>query len=542
MTSILEKDQARQKLLAGVSKLADHVVTTLGPKGRHIIIEQPMNGEPLVTKDGVTVAKSISSYGHEIEDPIENMGARLVTQAAAKTVDMAGDGTTLTCLLCSIIVKEAHRLIQAGSNPSGIKKGIDMACEVTVKALKEMAIPCELSDLDKLIAVATISANGDEVLGKLVATALQSVGEDGICTVEESKGTETNVEIVTGMKFDRGYLSPYFVTDVERMECVYEDPYILLVDRKISTMSDLLPIWEKVNKQGRPFVIIAEGIDGPALNAMTVNRIRSHMPIVAVKAPGFATRMKENLGDIAALTGGIVISTDAGMNLQNASVSMLGTAKKVVISEDYTTIIEGAGAEDEIEKRRKEVRGEIERSTDYNKEKAQERLARLSSGVAVVRIGGRTEVEMKEARDRTEDALLATKAAVMEGIVPGGGMALYRLAQQIKNSVCAKDDWTHGTHIVYRALLEPFRQIVRNAGLDPSEVAADLPKDESFGYDAANDQYSTMVDFGIIDPAKVVRCALENAVSVAGQIILCEGTVSIKREPLNILNPNPDEI
>lgn len=557
MTKILHSEAAaREKLLNGVNAVSNHVKKTLGPKGRNIIIEQKYNA-PKSTKDGVTVARSIF-----LEDPAENLGAQLVIQAAEKTVEQAGDGTTATCVLLQSIVKTAHRNITADANSIDIKRGIEYATAEVVKNLIAAKTDVTLDDEARLAQVASIAANGDEKLGALVARAMKAVGAEGITTVEESSGVDTEVELTGGMQFDRGYASQYFVNDPNRMECVLEEPLILLYDKKITNAETAIGILKLINEKapGQPLLIIAEDVDGPALAVFAANNntvVRGgqvgKFSICAVKGPQFGSRRRDSLGDIAVLSGGVLISEETGQRIENAVLGMFGKAEKVIISEDTTTIIGGMGTKESIEKRKNEIRSRLERSTEeYDKEKQQERLAKLSSGVAIIRVGGKTEVEMKELRDRVEDALMAAKSAVQEGIVPGGGIALLTAAKNIAPPDSGNSDFYNGIDIVRNACKEPFNQIIRNAGLEPAEILAEIKAttksaeglqiDSVQGYNAANDSYCDMISCGIIDSVKVIRCALENAASVAGQIILCEGTVHEKREPLQVLNNNPDEM
>lgn len=537
--SELTKPQAREKLIAGVNAVANHVKKTLGPKGRNIIIEQKF-GSPQATKDGVTVARAI-----DLEDPAENLGAQLCIMAAEKTVDEVGDGTTATCVLVQSILNAANKLVVAGHNPVDIKRGIDYACEKIVEKLKQMAIPVGLDDSDRLSQVAAIASNGDENVGKIIAETLKKVGADGIVTVEQSNSTDTEVEEVEGMQFDRGYISPYFINDAESMECVLEDPYILLYDKKFSDLrqiDELTNLFRQMQQgEAKPILVIAEDVEGLALAFFTGNARRGILRSCAVKAPAYGSRMKDNLSDIAVMTGGTVIDSEQGLKLSQVTLSMLGQAKKVRVSQDYTTIIDGAGLKADVDARIKEIKARIEKSTEsFDKEKQQERLARLAAGMAIIRVGGRTEVAMKELCARVEDALMATKAAISEGVVPGGGMALLNIA--IEGIDTSDEHLKDGAMIVLEACKEPFNQIVRNAGFEPAEVRAKLPDGKDFGYDASRDNYVTMVNAGIIDPVKVVRCSLENAVSVAGQLLLAEGTIHEKREPLTLLNPNPDDM
>ncbi|MFN3871979.1 MAG: chaperonin GroEL [Ignavibacterium sp.] len=521
---IVYNTEARAGLKSGVDKLADAVKVTLGPKGRNVIIEKKF-GAPTVTKDGVTVAKEI-----ELEDPVENMGAQMVREVASKTSDVAGDGTTTATVLAQAIFREGLKNVTAGANPMDLKRGIDFAVTKVVEYLK--SISKEVEGRNEIAQVGAISANNDKSIGDLIADAMEKVGKDGVITVEEAKGTETSLEVVEGMQFDRGYLSPYFVTDPESMEAVLEDPYILIHDKKISSMKDLLPILEKVAQQGRALLIIAEEVEGEALATLVVNKIRGTLKVCAVKAPGFGDRRKAMLEDIAVLTNGTVISEERGFKLENATISYLGTAKKVVIDKDNTTIVEGSGKPEEIKKRINEIKAQIEKTTsDYDKEKLQERLAKLSGGVAVLKIGASTEVEMKEKKARVEDALHATRAAVEEGIVAGGGVALVRAIPVLEKLEGQNEDQTTGIRIVQKALEEPLRQIVNNAGLEGSVVLQKVKEGkDDFGFNAATEQYENLVKAGVIDPTKVTRTALENAASVSSLLITTEAVVYEKKE------------
>ncbi len=521
---ILYDAEARAALKNGVDKLANAVKVTLGPKGRNVVIDKKF-GPPTVTKDGVTVAKEI-----ELEDPIENLGAQMVREVASKTSDVAGDGTTTATVLAQAIVREGLKNVTAGANPMDLKRGIDMAMAAITQELRR--ISREVQGRKEIEQVATISANNDPEIGKLVADAIEKVGKDGVVTVEEAKGIETTLEVVEGMQFDRGYLSPYFVTDADTMEAVLENPYILIHDKKISAVKDLLPILEKVAQSGRSLLIIAEDVEGEALATLVVNKLRGTLRVCAVKAPGFGDRRKAMLEDIAVLTGGTVISEEKGFKLENATLAYLGTAKKVVVDKDTTTIVEGAGKPEEIKKRINEIKVQIEKTTsDYDREKLQERLAKLSGGVAVIKIGAATEVEMKEKKARVEDALHATRAAIEEGIVPGGGVAYLRALHVLDTLSPANEDQRTGINIVRRALEEPIRQIVANAGLDPSVIAAKVKEGkDGFGFNAATEQFEDLYESGVIDPTKVARVALENAASVAGLLITTEATVVEKPE------------
>ena len=510
---------ARAKLKRGVDALAEAVKVTLGPKGRNVVIDKKF-GSPTVTKDGVSVAKEI-----ELSDPIENMGAQMVKEVATKTSDLAGDGTTTATVLAQAIFREGLKNVTAGANPMELKRGIDKAVEALVAELKAMSVPT--SGKKDIAQVGTISANNDHEIGKLIAEAMEKVGKEGVITVEEAKGLETTLETVDGMQFDRGYLSPYFVTDPEAMEASLDAPYILIHDKKISAMKELLPVLEKVAQTGKPLLIIAEDIEGEALATLVVNKLRGTLKVSAVKAPGFGDRRKEMLRDIAILTNGQVISEELGTKLENVTLSDLGRAKRVKIDKDNTTIIDGAGSEDKIKAREREIKAQIENTTsDYDREKLQERLAKLAGGVAVIKVGAATEVEMKEKKARVEDALNATRAAVEEGIVPGGGVALIRLSSALDNLKLSADQ-TWGAQIIRRACEEPLRQISNNAGVEGSIVINKVREGSgSFGYNAATDTYGDLLAMGVIDPAKVVRCALQNASSVAGLMLTTEALVA----------------
>jgi chaperonin GroEL len=527
---------ARAKLKRGVDQLADAVKVTLGPKGRNVVIDKKF-GAPNVTKDGVTVAKEI-----ELEDPIENMGAQMVREVASKTSDVAGDGTTTATVLAQAIVREGLRNVTAGANPMDLKRGIDLAVTNVVEELKKLSRP--ISGKKEIAQVGSISANNDAAIGELIAEAMEKVGKDGVITVEEAKGIETELNVVEGMQFDRGYLSPYFVTDPETMESVLENPYILIHDKKISSMKDLLPVLEKVAQAGRSLLLIAEDIEGEALATLVVNKLRGTLKIAAVKAPGFGDRRKAMLEDIAILTGGTVISEEKGFKLENATLSYLGNAKKVVIDKDNTTIVEGVGAKEDITRRVNEIKSQIEKTTsDYDKEKLQERLAKLSGGVAVLRIGAATEVEMKEKKARVDDALHATRAAVEEGIVPGGGVALIRSLSGLNGSLTKKadnEDVKTGIEIVRRALEEPLRQIVANAGLEGSVIVNKVKEGkDAFGFNAATEEFEDLMKSGVIDPTKVTRSALQNAASVAALLLTTEATIVEKKEPAPPMPAHP---
>jgi chaperonin GroEL len=515
---------ARAKLKRGVDALADAVKVTLGPKGRNVVIDKKF-GSPTVTKDGVTVAKEI-----ELADAIENMGAQMVKEVATKTSDLAGDGTTTATVLAQAIFREGLKNVTAGANPMELKRGIDKAVEAIVAELKAISAP---SKGNKEIAqVGTISANNDAEIGKLIAEAMEKVGKDGVITVEEAKGLETTLETVDGMQFDRGYLSPYFVTDPEKMEAVLDDAYLLIHDKKISAMKELLPVLEKVAQTGKPLLIIAEDVEGEALATLVVNKLRGTLKVCAVKAPGFGDRRKEMLRDIAVLTGGNVISEEVGFKLENAVLNDLGRAKRVVIDKDNSTLVDGRGKTADIQGRIAEIKAAIDKSTsDYDREKLQERLAKLSGGVAVINVGAATETEMKEKKARVEDALHATRAAVEEGIVPGGGVALIR-AQSVLDKVKGTEDEKIGVEIVRRALEEPIRMIAQNAGAEGSIVVARVKesKDKNFGYNAATDSYEDLVKAGVIDPTKVTRTALQNAASIAGLLLTTECVVVERKE------------
>jgi len=518
--------EARDGLKRGVDALANAVKVTLGPKGRNVIISKSFGG-PTVTKDGVSVAKEV-----ELKDPLENMGAQMVKEVASKTNDLAGDGTTTATVLAQAIVKEGLKNVAAGANPMDLKRGIDKAVEAIVADLGKQAQEVGSSS-EKIKQVASISANNDEVIGDLIATAFGKVGKEGVITVEEAKGTETYVDVVEGMQFDRGYLSPYFVTNPEKMNVELENPYILLYDKKVSSLKELLPVLEPVAQSGKPLLIIAEDVDGEALSTLVVNKLRGALKIAAVKAPGFGDRRKAMLEDIAILTGGTVIAEESGYTLENATLEMLGTAEKISIDKDNTTIVNGAGNADLIKNRVNQIKGQMETTTsDYDKEKLQERLAKLAGGVAVLYVGAASEVEMKEKKDRVDDALHATRAAVEEGIVAGGGVALLRAKATLTSIKADNADEATGIQIVSRAVESPLRTIVENAGLEGSVVVAKVSEGkENFGYNAKTDEYVDMLKAGIIDPKKVTRVALENAASVAGMILTTEcALIEIKEE------------
>jgi len=518
--------EARDGLKKGVDALANAVKVTLGPKGRNVIIEKSFGG-PQVTKDGVTVAKEI-----ELEDALENMGAQMVKEVASKTNDLAGDGTTTATVLAQAMVKEGLKNVAAGANPLDLKNGMDKATKAIVNELEKQAVAVG-EDLEKIKQVASISANNDQTIGEMIANAFGKVGKDGVITVEEAKGMDTYVDVVEGMQFDRGYLSPYFVTNHEKMEVELEKPLILLVDKKISTMKDLLPVLEKAAQTGRPLLIVAEDVDGEALATLVVNKLRGTLKVAAVKAPGFGDRRKAMLDDIAVLTGGTVISEERGYTLENAGLEMLGQADRITIDKDNTTIVGGAGKKEEVEARVKQIKAQIETTTsDYDKEKLQERLAKLAGGVAVLYVGAPSEVELKEKKDRVEDALNATRAAVEEGIIAGGGVALVRAQKVLKKLKAENKDEETGIKIIERAVEAPLRQIVNNAGKEGAVVVGKVQEGKGdFGYDAKNDEYVNMMKAGIIDPKKVTRVALENANSVSGMILTTEAAITdIKEE------------
>jgi len=511
---------AREKMLHGVDVLADAVKVTLGPKGRNVVIDKSF-GAPRITKDGVSVAKEI-----ELEDKFENMGAQMVREVASKTNDVAGDGTTTATVLAASIIREGNKAVAAGMNPMDLKRGVDLAVKDVVAQL--VAKAKKISTSDEVAQVGTISANGEEQIGKDIAAAMQKVGNEGVITVEEAKTAETELEVVEGMQFDRGYLSPYFVTNAEKMVAELDDAYILLHEKKLSNLQAMLPVLEAVVQSGKPLVIIAEDVEGEALATLVVNKLRGGLKIAAVKAPGFGDRRKAMLEDIAILTGGQVISEDLGIKLENVTLDMLGRAKKVSISKENTTIVDGAGKKAEIEGRVGQIKGQIEETTsDYDREKLQERLAKLAGGVAVIRVGGSTEVEVKEKKDRIDDALNATRAAVQEGIVPGGGVALLRASAELK-AKGANEDQEAGIAIVKRALQAPARQIAENAGDEASIVVGKIleKNDDNYGYNAQSGEYGDMIKMGIVDPVKVVRTALQDAASVAGLLITTEAMIA----------------
>ncbi len=518
--------EARAKMKEGADALADAVKVTLGPKGRNVIIAKKF-GAPQVTKDGVTVAKEI-----QLEDQFADMGAQMVKEVASKTNDQAGDGTTTATVLAQAIINVGLKNVTAGANPMDLKRGIDKAVSAVIESLREQSQEVG-EDYDKIEQVGTISANNDSYIGKLIADAMSKVKRDGVITVEEAKGTETEVKVVEGMQFDRGYISPYFMTNGDKMEALLDTPYILITDKKISTMKDLLPVLEPIAREGKSLLIIAEDVDGEALTTLVVNKLRGTLKIAAVKAPGFGDRRKEMLQDIAILTGGTVVSEERGFTLENMTPDMLGRAEKVVITKDNSTIVNGAGDAAEIQDRVDLIRKQIEASTsDYDREKLLERLGKLAGGVAVLYVGAATEVEMKEKKDRVEDALSATRAAVEEGIVPGGGVAYIRAAEAIRNLKGANDDETTGIHIVARAIEEPLRQIAANAGVEGSVIINKIREAEGdFGYNARTDEYVNMFEAGVIDPTKVSRVALENAASVAGMFLTTECAIVDLPEP-----------
>ncbi|MCR5588988.1 MAG: chaperonin GroEL, partial [Bacteroidales bacterium] len=523
---IVFNNDAREQLRKGVDELANAVKVTLGPKGRNVVIDKKF-GAPQVTKDGVTVAKEI-----ELEDGIQNMGAQMVKEVASKTNDQAGDGTTTATVLAQAIVNTGLKNVTAGANPMDLKRGIDKAVAEIVKSIKEQAQEVG-GDIQKIRQVATISANNDSAIGDIIAEAMEKVTKDGVITIENAKGIDTTVKVVEGMQFDRGYISPYFVTDTEKMECSYDNPYILIYDKKISTMKDLLPVLEKVVNTGRPLLIIAEDVESEALATLVVNRLRGSLKIAAVKAPGFGDRRKEMLEDIAILTGGTVISEEKGYKLEDADLSMLGQSEKISIDKDNTTIVSGKGDSEMIKARVGQIKAQIEKTTsDYDREKLQERLAKLAGGVAVIYVGAASEVEMKEKKDRFDDALHATRAAVEEGIIPGGGTALIRAAQKLDNVKPENEDEKLGIEIIRRAVEEPLRMIVENAGLEGSVVVNEVKNGKGdYGYNARAEKYENLFQSGVIDPAKVTRVALENAASIAGMLLTTECVLCDIKEP-----------
>ncbi len=512
---------ARDKMLRGVDILANAVRVTLGPKGRNVVLDKSF-GAPRITKDGVTVAKEI-----ELEDKFENMGAQMVREVASKTSDIAGDGTTTATVLAAAIVKEGSKAVAAGMNPMDLKRGIDLAVETVVEELKKNSK--KVTSNDEIAQVGTISANGDQEIGRFLAEAMKKVGNEGVITVEEAKSLETELDVVEGMQFDRGYISPYFITNADKMRVEMEDPYILINEKKLSALNELLPLLEAVVQTGKPLLIVAEDVEGEALATLVVNKLRGGLKVAAVKAPGFGDRRKAMLQDIAILTGGQAISEDLGIKLENVTLAMLGKAKKVMIDKENTTIVNGAGKKADIEARIAQIKAQIEETTsDYDREKLQERLAKLAGGVAVIRVGGATEVEVKERKDRVDDAMHATRAAVEEGILPGGGVALLRASEALKKVRTQNEDQKHGVDIVRKALSAPARQIAINAGEDGSVIVGKiLEKDQyAFGFDAQGGEYVDMVKKGIIDPTKVVRQALQGASSVAGLLITTEAMVA----------------
>jgi chaperonin GroEL len=530
---ILQYDEvARKSILDGVNALADAVKVTLGPKGRNVIIDKSF-GSPVVTKDGVTVAKEI-----ELEDKFQNMGAQMLREVASRTSDVAGDGTTTATILAQAIYREGAKTVAAGSNPMDIKRGIDKAVETVIEELRKISKPTK--DQKEIAQVGTISANNDHSIGNIIAEAMGKVGKEGVITVEEAKGLQTELEVVEGMQFDRGYVSPYFVTNPEKMEVNFDDAYILIYDKKISGMKDLLPVLELAARSGKPLVIIAEEIDGEALATLVVNKIRGTLQVVAVKAPGFGDRRKAMLEDIAVLTGGKVISEDMGMKLENATLQDLGRARKIAIDKDNTTVIDGAGSRAELEGRVKQIRAQIDETTsDYDREKLQERLAKLVGGVALIRVGAATETEMKEKKARVEDALNATRAAVEEGIVPGGGVAYIRTIPALEKLVLEGDQQV-GVNIVKKALEEPLRMIAANAGVEGSIVVEKVKEKKGpFGFNAATEEYEDLVKAGVIDPTKVTRCALQNASSVAGLMLTTQCMVAEKPKKESSMPPMP---
>jgi chaperonin GroEL len=515
--------EAREKMLKGVDTLANAVKVTLGPKGRNVVIEKSF-GAPRSTKDGVSVAKEI-----ELTDKFENMGAQMVREVASKTNDAAGDGTTTATVLAQAIIREGMKSVAAGMNPMDLKRGIEKAVTAVVAHIKDASTPIKGSE--EIAQVGTISANGEKAIGEMIAKAMDKVGNEGVITVEEAKSLETELDVVEGMQFDRGYLSPYFITDADKMQAELEDPYVLLFDKKLSSLQAMLPVLESVVQSSRPLLIIAEDVEGEALATLVVNKLRGGLKIAAVKAPGFGDRRKAMLEDIAVLTGGTVISEDIGIKLENVTLDMLGTAKRVTITKDDTTIVDGAGEKADIEARVGQIRRQIEdSSSEYDKEKLQERLAKLAGGVAVIKVGGATESEVKERKDRVDDALNATRAAVEEGIVPGGGVALLKAAKALDGLKGENPDQTQGIGIIARAIQSPIRQIASNAGVEGSIVAGKVLENDSptFGYNAQTEEYGDMLAFGVIDPAKVVRHALQDAASIAGLMITTEAAVAEK--------------
>jgi len=527
--------EARDRMLKGVDTLANAVKVTLGPKGRNVVLDKSF-GAPRITKDGVTVAKEI-----ELSDKFENMGAQMVREVASKSNDVAGDGTTTATVLAQAIVREGAKAVAAGLNPMDVKRGIDLAVNEVVDALAKQSRKVETNG--EIAQIGTISANGDEEVGKMIAQAMEKVGNEGVITVEEAKSLDTELEVVEGMQFDRGYLSPYFVTNTEKMTCELEDPYILLVEKKLSSLQAMLPILEAVVQSSKPLLIVAEDVEGEALATLVVNKLRGGLKIAAVKAPGFGDRRKAMLEDMAILTGGEMVSEDLGIKLENVTLEMLGRAKKVTITKEETTIVDGAGEKNDIENRCNQIRANIEEtSSDYDREKLQERLAKLAGGVAVIRVGGATEIEVKEKKDRVDDAMHATRAAVEEGIIPGGGTALFYAARVLDDVTPGNDDQRVGVETVKRALQAPIRQIAENAGVDGSMVVAKLTEssDSNWGFDAYKGEYTGMVKAGIIDPTKVTRSALQGAASVSGLLITTEAMVADKPEPEKAAPAMPD--
>jgi chaperonin GroEL len=523
---ILFDVKCRERLKKGIDVLAEAVKVTLGPKGRNVVIEKSF-GSPVITKDGVTVAKEI-----ELENKFENMGAQMVKEVASKTSDIAGDGTTTATILAQSIFSEGLKLVSAGRNPMAIKRGIDKAVESVVAELGKLTKPTR--DQKEIAQVGTISANNDATIGNIIAEAMSKVGKEGVITVEEAKGLETTLDVVEGMQFDRGYLSPYFVTDPEKMTCEMDEPLILINEKKVSTMKDLLPVLEQVAKMGRPLVIISEDVEGEALATLVVNKLRGTLQVVAVKAPGFGERRKSMLQDIAILTGGQMVSEDIGIKLENVTLNDLGSAKRVVVDKESTTIVDGAGTPDDIKGRIKQIRAEIDETTsDYDREKLQERLAKIVGGVAVINVGAATETEMKEKKARVEDALNATRAAVEEGIVPGGGVALMRCMKSLDGLKLVDDDEEAGVAVVRRAIEEPLRQICVNSGFEGAIIVGKIKesKDANFGFNAATGEFEDLLKAGVIDPKKVTRIALQNAASVAGLLLTTEAAVAEKPEP-----------
>lgn len=526
---------ARNKMLEGVDILANAVKVTLGPKGRNVVLEKSF-GAPRITKDGVTVAKDI-----ELKEKFQNMGAQMVREVASKANDVAGDGTTTATVLAQCIAQEGAKAVAAGMNPMDLKRGIDMSVEAVVASIVKRSN--KISTSDEVAQVGTISANGEEEIGKMIAEAMERVGNEGVITVEEAKSLDTELDVVEGMQFDRGYLSPYFVTDAEKMRAVLEEPYILLLEKKLSNLQDMLPILEKVVQSGRPLLIIAEDIEGEALATLVVNRLRGGLKVAAVKAPGFGDRRKAMLEDIAILTNGTLVSEEVGISLDGLTLEMLGSAKRVEITKDETTIVDGVGEKTEIEARCTQIRAQAEESTsDYDREKLQERLAKLAGGVAVIKVGGATEVEVKERKDRVDDAMHATRAAVEEGIVPGGGVALVRATAVLEKLTPENRDQEVGIEIVRRALQAPARNIAENAGAEGSVIVGKLleGKDDNIGYNAKTNEFTDMIKAGVIDPTKVVRSALQNAASVAGLLITTEAMVAEKPEPKDPMPAAPD--